>query len=112
MPRLLWQIRAKTISETILFEAFMSMDWYPRSRDGQIHMVQGWLPAFAVKAALWGVPQDIIASVTEALTAAQEKFAVVKSGERAAGSHEHPSETGGQLCAGKSGCPCSPHDFG
>lgn len=64
----------------------MSMDWYPRSRDGQIHLVQDWLPVFAAKAALWGIPQDIIASLTAALTAAQEKLAVVKSDERTAAS--------------------------
>ncbi|MDR0645078.1 MAG: hypothetical protein LBG05_09305, partial [Treponema sp.] len=61
-------------------------DWYPPSRDGQIHLVEAWLLVFAVKAALWGIPQTIITSLTAALTAAKEKLAVVKSGERTAAS--------------------------
>jgi hypothetical protein len=60
----------------------MSTDWYPRSRDGQIHLVETWLLVFLIKAAVWGIPPARITALTATKDAAKEKLAVVKSGER------------------------------
>jgi hypothetical protein len=62
----------------------MSTDWYPRSRDGQIHLVETWLSVFQVKAAEWNIPPARVTDLTAALAAAKEILAVVKSGERTA----------------------------
>ncbi|MDR0410430.1 MAG: hypothetical protein LBH75_00440 [Treponema sp.] len=59
-------------------------DWYPLSRDGQIHMVETWLAVFKTKAADWGIPASNVTDLAAALTAAKEKLALVKSGERTA----------------------------
>jgi hypothetical protein len=34
----------------------MSTDWYPNSRDGQLHMVDTWLSVFQTKASVWNIP--------------------------------------------------------
>jgi hypothetical protein len=47
-------------------------------------MVETWLQVFLVMATVWGIPAAIVTSLTEALTAAKEILAVVKSGERTA----------------------------
>jgi hypothetical protein len=31
-------------------------DWYPGSRDGQMHMVDSWLQVFQTKASAWNIP--------------------------------------------------------
>lgn len=62
----------------------MSTDWYPRSRDGQIHMVETWLQVFQTKAAGWNIPSARVTDLTAALAAAKTILAVVKSGERTA----------------------------
>ncbi|MDR2617413.1 MAG: hypothetical protein LBC62_00960 [Treponema sp.] len=36
----------------------MGIDWYPLSRDGQIHMVETWLQVFQTRAVDWGIPGD------------------------------------------------------
>lgn len=59
-------------------------DWYPHSRDGQIHLVETWLKVFLTMATVWGIPAATITALTEALAAAKEILAVVKSGERTA----------------------------
>jgi hypothetical protein len=59
-------------------------DWYPRSRDEQIHLVETWLLVFQTKAAAWGIPPANVTDLTAALAAAKQIFAVVKSGERTA----------------------------
>jgi hypothetical protein len=61
-------------------------DWYPNSRDEQIHLVETWLQVFQTKAAAWNIPTANVTDLTAALAAAKEKLAVVKSGERTAAS--------------------------
>jgi hypothetical protein len=62
----------------------MSTDWYPHSRDAQIHLVETWLSVFLTKAADWSIPQARVSDLTNALAAAKEILAVVKSGGRTA----------------------------
>jgi hypothetical protein len=64
----------------------MSTDWYPRSRDEQIHMVDTWLQVFQTKAPEWNIPSANVSSLTTADTNAKNILAVVKSGERTAAS--------------------------
>jgi hypothetical protein len=35
----------------------MSTDWYPRSRDEQLHMVDTWLQVFQTQASVWNIPR-------------------------------------------------------
>ncbi|MDR1326114.1 MAG: hypothetical protein LBK00_08785 [Treponema sp.] len=62
----------------------IKIDWYPNSRDGQVHMVETWLKVFAILATALGIPAANIAALTAALAAAKDILAVVKSGERTA----------------------------
>ncbi|MDR0760671.1 MAG: hypothetical protein LBF74_11290 [Treponema sp.] len=62
----------------------MSRDWYPRSRDEQLHMVDTWLQGFQTKAPVWNIPPANVASLTAADTNAKTILAIVKSGERTA----------------------------
>ena len=62
----------------------MSTDWYPRSRDEQLHMVYTWLQVFQTKASAWNIPPANVTSLTTAETNAKNILAVVKSGERTA----------------------------
>jgi hypothetical protein len=59
-----------------------SRNWYPRSRDGQIHLVDTWLQMFQTKASAWNIPPANGISLTAADTNAKNILAVVKSGER------------------------------
>jgi hypothetical protein len=59
-------------------------DWYSRSRDAQIHMMETWLSVFQTKAQGWGIPPANVTDLTAALAAAKAILAVVKSGERTA----------------------------
>jgi hypothetical protein len=61
-------------------------DWYPNSRDGQIHLIETWLKVLAIIATALGIPATNIAALTAALAGAKETLAVVKSGERTAAS--------------------------
>jgi hypothetical protein len=60
----------------------MSMDWFPRPRDAQIHLVETWITVIPPKATLWGIPPARVTALTDSLGAAKDKLAVVKSGER------------------------------
>ena len=64
----------------------MSTDWYPRSRDGQLHMIDTWLQIFPTKATVWNIPSENVTSLTAARDAAEAALTVVKSGERTAAS--------------------------
>ena len=64
----------------------MGTDWYPNSRDEQLHMVDTWLAVFQTKAAAWNIPAATVTSLTAADTEARNKLVVVKSGERTAAS--------------------------
>ncbi|MDR2177056.1 MAG: hypothetical protein LBP20_03320 [Treponema sp.] len=64
----------------------MSTDWYPRSRDEQLHMVDIWLAVFQTKASAWNIPPANVTSLTTADTNAKNILAIVKSGERTAAS--------------------------
>jgi hypothetical protein len=61
-------------------------DWYPASRDGQLHMADTWLTVFATKAPEWSIPAANVTSLTAARDAAEAVYAVVTSGERTAAS--------------------------
>ncbi|MDR0707162.1 MAG: hypothetical protein LBF60_04710 [Treponema sp.] len=60
----------------------MGVDWYPRSRDARIHLTDTWIEVFKTKATEWNIPASHANSLTAANSAAKEKLAVVKSGER------------------------------
>jgi hypothetical protein len=36
----------------------MATDWYPNSRDEQLHMVKTWNTVFATGGQAWGIPQN------------------------------------------------------
>jgi hypothetical protein len=57
-------------------------DWYPRARDGQLHLVHAWLDVFAVKAAQWNIPQSRVTQLQADYTTASTILEVVKSGAR------------------------------
>ena len=65
----------------------MSTDWYPRSRDGQIHMVDTWLQVFQTKTTGWNIPPANVTGLTTANANAKSILAVVKSGERTESNH-------------------------
>ena len=60
-------------------------DWYPVTRDGQLHMVKTWNSVFAQQAQAWGIPQSHITQLASDEAAAQAILDKVKSGERTAG---------------------------
>ena len=62
----------------------MSTDWYPRTRDGKIHLVETWVSVFQTKAVEWNIPSARVTSLAGALAVAKERLGVVKSGERTA----------------------------
>ena len=64
----------------------MRTDWYPRSRDGQVHLVDTWLAVFQTKAQAWNIPAANVTSLTTDNTNAKAKLAIVKSGARTAAS--------------------------
>jgi hypothetical protein len=57
-------------------------DWYPNSRDGQLHLVRTWNTVFAVKGAGWNIPAARTAQLADDETAARTILDKVKSGER------------------------------
>jgi hypothetical protein len=75
----------------------MGVDWYPRSRDEQIHLTDTWIGIFKTKAEAWNIPAANVNSLTETNSAAKEKLAVVKSGERTAASVVECNEIFGEL---------------
>jgi hypothetical protein len=60
------------------------IDWYPNSRDGQIHMIQTWNKVLAVKGKAWDVPSEHIAKMVSDVQAAETILSKVKSGGRTA----------------------------
>jgi hypothetical protein len=62
----------------------MGTDWYPNSRDEQLHMVKTWNTVFATSGQAWGIPQNHITQLVNDETAAQTILDNVKSGERTA----------------------------
>jgi hypothetical protein len=44
-------------------------DWYPNSRDEQLHLVRTWNTVFAVKGQGWGIPQERITQMVTDETA-------------------------------------------
>ncbi|MDR2795687.1 MAG: hypothetical protein LBB47_03120, partial [Spirochaetaceae bacterium] len=57
-------------------------DWYPTSRDEQLHLVKTWNTVFAVKGQGWGIPQACMTQLVSDESAAQTILDKVKSGER------------------------------
>jgi hypothetical protein len=57
-------------------------DWYPRTREGQILLVERWLSILQRKGHGWGIPLTRIMDLTVALIEAKETLAEVKSGGR------------------------------
>ena len=62
----------------------MSRDWYPRSRDEQLHMMKAWNAQFQLHAAAWGIPQAHVTTLANNTAAAESILDTVKSGERTA----------------------------
>lgn len=67
----------------------MSGDWYPHSRDEQIHMMETWLTVFLTAApeggtyaAKWGIPEARVQGLQASLVTAKNILAFVKSGAR------------------------------
>ena len=59
-------------------------DWYPNSRDGQLHMVKTWNTVFTAGGQAWGIPQNRITQLVNDAWAAETILDKVKSGERTA----------------------------
>jgi hypothetical protein len=70
----------------------MGTDWYPNSRDEQLHMVKTWNTVFVVSGSTWGIPQNHITQLVNDETAAQTILDKVKSGERTAADVVHCNE--------------------
>jgi hypothetical protein len=70
----------------------MGDDWYPGSRDGQIHQVETWIDVFGTKATAWGIPPAMVTELTSNLGAAKSVLAFVESGERTTASVVHCNE--------------------
>ncbi|MDR1149464.1 MAG: hypothetical protein LBK66_12625 [Spirochaetaceae bacterium] len=60
------------------------LDWYPNSRDDQLHMVKTWNTEFAVKGPTWGIPPQHTTQLVNDAQAAETILDKVKSGERTA----------------------------
>ncbi|MDR2510352.1 MAG: hypothetical protein LBC77_06885 [Spirochaetaceae bacterium] len=60
----------------------MGTDWYPGSRDAQIHLIKTWNAILPVKAQVWGVPQSHVTELSASEVAAQAILDKVQSGER------------------------------
>jgi hypothetical protein len=60
------------------------VDYYPNSRDEQLHMVKTWNTEFAVKGSTWGIPSQHTAQLVNDAQAAETILDKVKSGERTA----------------------------
>jgi hypothetical protein len=59
-------------------------DWYPNSRDEQLHMVKTWNTVFTTRGPEWGIPPAHIAQLVNDAQAAETILNKVKSGERTA----------------------------
>jgi hypothetical protein len=57
-------------------------DWYPGSRDGQLHMVKTWNTVFVTNARGLHIPQDHLTQLGNDAQAAEAMVDKVKSGER------------------------------
>jgi hypothetical protein len=62
----------------------MGTDWYPNSRDEQLHTVKTWNTVFAVSGSTWGIPPACITQLANDAQAAEAILDKVKSRERAA----------------------------
>jgi hypothetical protein len=65
-------------------EGFYMADWYPNSRDEQLHMVKTWNTVFATQGPAWGIPQEHISQLVNDDQAVETILDKVKSGERTA----------------------------
>jgi hypothetical protein len=59
-------------------------DWYPNSRDEQLHMVKTWNSVFTANGQAWGIPANHITTLGNDAQAADTILNKVKSGERTA----------------------------
>jgi hypothetical protein len=50
-------VRLKLAARPPKERLFMGTDWYPNSRDAQLHTVKTWNTVFATKGQAWGIPQ-------------------------------------------------------
>jgi hypothetical protein len=57
-------------------------DWYPGSRDGQIHLTDTWIRVFQTHAEAWNIPAANVNNLTTANSNAKMMLAFVQSGER------------------------------
>jgi hypothetical protein len=57
-------------------------DWYPNSRDEQLHMVKTWNTVFATQGPVWGIPQQHITQLVTDAQMAETILDKVKSGDR------------------------------
>ena len=55
-------------------------DWYPNSRDEQLHMVKTWNTVFTTQGQAWGIPQNHITQLANDVQAAETILDKVKSG--------------------------------
>ncbi|MDR2117206.1 MAG: hypothetical protein LBP87_12580 [Planctomycetaceae bacterium] len=60
----------------------MSADWYPDSRDNQLHLVKTWNTIFATSGEAWGIPAIRINQLLRDANAAEKILDKVKSGDR------------------------------
>jgi hypothetical protein len=62
----------------------MGIDWYPNSRDEQLHLVKTWNTIFTTGGEAWGIPPERISQLQHEANAAEIILDKVKSGERTA----------------------------
>jgi hypothetical protein len=60
----------------------LSADWYPHSRDAQLHMVKTWNEVLAISGPTWNIPPERIAQLQYETNTAQTILDKVKSGDR------------------------------
>jgi hypothetical protein len=60
----------------------MGTDWYPSSRDAQLHLVKAWNTVFTTKGPAWGIPPQHITQLAADAQAAEAVLDKVQSGER------------------------------
>ncbi|MDR3130861.1 MAG: hypothetical protein LBU18_04875 [Treponema sp.] len=60
------------------------LDWYPNSRDDQLHMAKTWDTVFVAQGPAWGIPPEHITQLASDAQAAETVLDKVKSGERTA----------------------------
>ncbi|MDR2746562.1 MAG: hypothetical protein LBB77_03865 [Treponema sp.] len=72
-------------------------DWYPNSRDAQLHLVKTWNTVFTAKGTGWGIPQERMTQLAADAAASEIILDKVKSGDRTPADVVLCNETFGEM---------------